>query len=293
VRDHWTVAKQSTSIVGMSTPSGFASLRHELAADRAALVDHAVYAHVRVLGDVRTFMEQHVFAVWDFMSLLKSLQRELTCVNVPWVPRGDPEARRLVNEIVLAEESDDGVGTGYTSHFELYLAAMRQCGADVRRVEEFVARVASGSAVRDALVCVDAPAAAQRFVEQTFMTIESRSIPRIAAAFTIGREDVIPDMFARLVTELSRESGGRLALLEDYLKRHIHLDGERHGPMASRMLQSVCGDDERCWREALVGGREALVARRALWDAIAATLASQLSLAGRGSASMHTTLVRS
>jgi hypothetical protein len=106
----------------------YPELKSALAADRAALVEHSLYARLTGLRDVRVFMEHHVFAVWDFMSLLKSLQREVTCVGVPWVPRGDPTVRRLVNEIVLAEESDDGVRETYTSHFELYRAAMDVAG---------------------------------------------------------------------------------------------------------------------------------------------------------------------
>lgn len=253
----------------MPTVRTLADLQHELASERAALVSHPIYARLATLADVRAFMEHHAFAVWDFMSLLKSLQRAFTCVDVPWVPRGDAVARRLVNEIVMGEESDDGVGGGYTSHFELYRAAMRQCGANVGRIDAFVARVAGGEGVRAALARAAAPEAARRFVESTFVTIESRSIPRIAGAFTIGREDVIPDMFTRLMTDLSRRSGGRLMLFVDCLERHIRLDGERHGPMAAQLLESFCGDDETLWEEVLTGAREALTARRVFWDEIA------------------------
>lgn len=135
----------------MSAPRTFTALREALASERSALVDHPIYARISTLDDVRVFMEHHVFAVWDFMSLLKSLQRQFTCIDVPWVPRGDPVARRLVNEIVVAEESDDAVNGGYASHFELYLDAMKQCGADTSRVDDFVRRLATGVSVDDAL----------------------------------------------------------------------------------------------------------------------------------------------
>ena len=214
-------------------------------------------------------MSQHVYAVWDFMSLLKALQKEITCVDVPWVPRGDATARRLINEIVVGEESDEGLGgQGYTSHFELYLAAMQQCGANTATIEGFIERLKSGESVPSALARAHVPTAARFFVGETWRIVESRSLPRIAAAFTLGREDVIPDMFTRLVQDLSRTHAGSLSILIDYLERHIHLDGERHGPMAARMLESICGDDPARWAEAEIGASAAIRARIAFWTGV-------------------------
>src|SRR6478735_771827 len=105
---------------------------------RKKLLDHPVYARIADVDAVRTFMEHHVFAVWDFMSLLKALQQRLTCVTVPWTPQGHRLSRRLINEIVLEEESDEDTRGGYISHFELYRAAMKQCGADTSRVDAFL-----------------------------------------------------------------------------------------------------------------------------------------------------------
>ena len=70
------------------------------------IVNHPLYSHIQRPIDLHRFMEHHVFAVWDFMSLLKALQIKLTGTNLPWVPVGDPEIRYLINEIVLAEETD-------------------------------------------------------------------------------------------------------------------------------------------------------------------------------------------
>jgi hypothetical protein len=97
---------------------------------KAALLTHSIYQEIDRPDSLRLFMEHHVFAVWDFMSLLKALQRRLCCVEVPWLPAADPLGSRLVNEIVLAEESDDDGQGGFASHFELYRRAMKRCGAN-------------------------------------------------------------------------------------------------------------------------------------------------------------------
>jgi len=257
----------------MNAIASFDQLRDALREERSALVNHPLYARLGGLDEVREFMESHVFAVWDFMSLLKTLQRELTCVETPWTPRGDSTARRLINEIVVGEESDDAPGGGYASHFELYLSAMQAAGAPTTAIERFIGSLRAGASVPSALETAPAPLGAARFVASTFATLETRSLPRVAAAFTIGREEIIPDMFVRVVRDLSREHDGSLALFVDYLERHIALDGERHGPMSARMLESICGDDPRAWSEALDAARRSLVARRKLWDSVVDALA--------------------
>src|SRR6266403_688911 len=111
---------------------------------RAALLDHPIYTHVASVADLRRFMEDHVFAVWDFMSLLKRLQQDLTCVRVPWFPSKDPHAARLINEIVIAEESDLGPDEGPISHLGLYLEAMEEIGANTTAFRKFSALAEKG-----------------------------------------------------------------------------------------------------------------------------------------------------
>src|SRR5690606_33814759 len=107
------------------------------------------------------------FAVWDFMSLTKRLQRELTCVSLPWLPPADPAAARLINEIVLGEESDDRLGQGHYSHFELYLDAMREVGASTQAIERFIELQQQGVDPATALQRAGASEAARRFVSDT------------------------------------------------------------------------------------------------------------------------------
>jgi hypothetical protein len=241
---------------------------------RERLLAHPLYADLASVAALRTFMEYHVFAVWDFMSLLKTLQQRLTCTSVPWVPPGEGrgEAARLINEIVLGEESDEDGHGGHASHFELYRGAMQAFGARTERIDRFCRRLAAGRSVSQALAETEVPLPIARFVERTFAEIESGSLPRIAAAFTFGREDLLPGVFQRIVDHLNDETGGTLAPFQYYLVRHIALDGDEHGPAAGRLVAGICGDEAAQWRAAEDAAVASLEARLALWEAIHAAI---------------------
>lgn len=257
-----------------------AAFHDALTAPRESLLRHRVYGMVTDAPTLRRFMRAHVFAVWDFQSLLKALQREVTCVEVPWLPTGDAEACRLINEIVLAEESDLAPGGGHLSHFELYLAAMRECGADCGPVEAFIedlhAGLSSDRAIQDvialALSLPDTPPGVRAFVSHTLEIARSRSPHRIAAAFAFGREEIIPSMFQRLVASLDAGTPGTWTTLRYYLERHIECDGEEHGPAAEQLLAGLCGEDTQKWSEAAETARASLEARERFWDEVATTL---------------------
>ena len=241
------------------------SLRDATDDARKQVTGHQLYSQLTTEPAVRTFMEHHVWAVWDFMSLLTTLRWHLSCTAVPWVPRGDPLVRRLVNEINLAEESDD-IGGQYLSHYELYLDAMDQAGADTLPVRSFVALIGGGDTVHRALHQSGAPLPALRFVGETFAFIDGAPLHCKAAAFAFGREDLIPEMFEQ-VAVLNEETGS-LALFAEYLRRHISTDADVHGPMAMQMVAQLCGDSARRWGDAEDSVRRALNARARLWDGI-------------------------
>lgn len=256
----------------------------DLADTRERLVGHRIYGLVNSAPRLRRFMESHVFAVWDFQSLLKAMQQRLTCTSLPWVPTVDPEARRLVNEIVLDEESDELPEGGSASHFELYLEGMRAAGADTGPIDRMIAslqakRLLQGAQpattveeiVAQAMRAAGAPAAAQAFVRHSFAVIDSGSTHGIVAAFTYGREDVIPDMFRSLVSSLASRDPA-WARFHWYLERHIEADDEKHAPVCRRIMARLCGDDPEKWAEASQMARQCVEARIALWDAIAADI---------------------
>lgn len=235
---------------------------------RAALQEHTIYNNVSSLDHVRMFMESHVFAVWDFMCLLKALQQAVTCVDTLWFPRGDAATRRLINEIVTGEESDLLPDGACASHFELYLDAMEEAGADTEPVKRFLAGLQLGLPVAVALERANVPQGAHDFVLTTMDIVATGSPHVIAAAFAIGREDIIPTMFIEIVRGLPASGSSSLDLFHYYLQRHIQLDGDEHSELADRMLMNLCAGDTAKWHESAEVAVKALRARIHLWDSV-------------------------
>lgn len=240
---------------------------------KTELLKHPVYSRVRTLRDVQTFMREHVFAVWDFMSLAKRQQRDVTSVTIPWMPPRDSASVRLINEIVLAEESDANGQGGFASHFELYCRAMDDVGADRGPIDTFLDRLRAGMDVAAALQAVEICDSTRAFVASTIALARSGGPHEVAAAFCCGREDVIPEMFERLLPNLTREQPG-LERFRDYLDRHIEVDGDMHGPMARQLVNSLCGESSRKQDEARAAAEQAVRSRIAFWDGIVEQLAA-------------------
>jgi hypothetical protein len=247
------------------THPGLSELQKIVAPARDAVVSHPIYGEINSLPRVRTFMQSHVFAVWDFMSLLKTLQLQLTCAQVPWIPIGPTASRRLINEIVLVEESDE-LGDGYISHFELYLGGMAKAAADRGPVDAFLELLGEAVPVPAALARSGAPRPAVDFVSTTWQIIGDAPVHCQAAAFAFGREDLIPEMFKQVIQ--IADPDGTLDVFKDYLARHIEVDGEQHTPMAMQMLIDLNGDDAAKWEQCAQTVNAALNARTRLWSAL-------------------------
>ena len=244
---------------------------------RERLNRHPIYSALRNLDDVRGFMSQHVYSVWDFMSLAKTLQQAVAPAGAPWVPTGDRMLRRFINEIVLEEESDEGLPEAdgrktYLSHFELYCQAMREIGADAGPALTFV-RTVQRNGIRNALAQNLVPMAARWFMESTFGFIATGKPHVVAAAFAFGREQVIPGMFRALLKDMQVREHEATAF-HYYLERHIHLDEDHHGPLSLRMLDELCGGNPHKLREAERAAREAIEARIDFWDGVLSAIES-------------------
>lgn len=242
------------------------TLRTRIEPLRQQIVQHELYTKINTIEAIRVFMQHHVVAVWDFMSLLKSLQRELTCVSNPWLPVGSANTRYLINEIVTGEESDVDQAGNRISHFELYLKAMEQAGANKIPIQELISTLQTGKRVDQALATSSLPDAAKRFAQHTFDLIEKNQPHILAAVFTFGREDLIPDMFLSILNKIEPGSQYSIDLTKYYIERHIEVDGGHHSQLALAMTQELCGNDSQKWQEASAAVEKALASRVALWD---------------------------
>tara|TARA_B100000963_G_scaffold127116_1_gene110959 strand:- start:1164 stop:1928 length:765 start_codon:yes stop_codon:yes gene_type:complete len=243
-------------------------LENDLKKTRSRLISHPLYESLDSKKKLVCFMENHVFAVWDFMSLIKALQRNLTCVDVPWTPNSNNFAGKLVNEIVLAEESDIDLNNKPKSHFELYLDSMQLLGANTKPINSFIEEINLTKSYEQSVKKANIADELKDFMDFTFKIINSNKNHVIASVFTFGREDLIPDMFIEIVKKLSKEESIKADLLIYYLERHIELDADEHGPMALKMIQNLCGNNDEKWKEATDSSLEALEMRIKLWDFI-------------------------
>ncbi len=238
---------------------------------RTDILNHPVYKQLGELTSLRIFMESHIFAIWDFMSLIKTLQRRVTCLNVPWLPPTDINSARMVNEIVLAEETDEVTPERYTSHFDLYLTAMEEIGADSSSIKKFIYSLRQGFSVDQALATLSIPESTKNFVLFTFSTV-NKSTHEVAAAFLLGREDIVPAMFRQILGSLESSHAFTCNSLQLYLDRHTFLDEDQHVPMGQKLLKNLCGNDPLKWEQALHSAHSALQVRYSLWDGVAQSI---------------------
>lgn len=237
-------------------------LRAAVESARSEVFRHPDYTRLEPLRDVVILTENHVFAVWDFASLLKNLQRHLTRGEVPRVPHDPIAGRRLVNDVVLVEESD-GHGDGFISHFELYVMVVDQACAATRPVTGHPEGMVEDES---------APPSSAAFVSETWDLVEHSPLHCQAATFTLGREDPIPEMCDQVIW--SDNPSGQLAPFRDFLPRHIDVDDEQHPPMATAMVADLCGMKLSRWDDCARTMGEALQARLSLRDGVVAALDS-------------------
>lgn len=230
---------------------------------------HNVFSKIKSKEDLRSFMQWHIFAVWDFMSLAKRLQTDLTCVTLPWIP-SSRKASRLINEIILGEESDLLPTGEAMSHFEMYLLAMSEIGAEPTAFNSFY-EIVQTQGVEKALEHQDINPAIKNFVRATIDTAVNGKLAEVLGSFFYGREDSIPEMFSNLLKAWNIDEKTAPTFVY-YLKRHIELDGDSHGPAVQKIMSEQLGDCSNEWDILFDAAIEAVDLRIALWDALEAEL---------------------
>lgn len=256
------------------------TINNSIQPQKELLLQHSLYKKVKTIEDLQCFLENHVYAVWDFMSLLKALQSKLTCTTTPWFATQNPQTRYLINEIVLAEESDLTIDGNRSSHYEMYIEAMKACEANVGGIEDFLSEVNSLKNIFVAIKKSNLHPNIKAFLDFTFRVIEEGKSHEIAAAFTFGREDLIPSMFTEILKNFQANFPETdLSKLIYYFERHIELDADEHGPMAMKMITELCGTDAQKWSDVEEVSKLALEKRIGLWDAIEETIMMKVELA--------------
>tara|TARA_B100001093_G_scaffold288910_1_gene275989 strand:+ start:486 stop:1241 length:756 start_codon:yes stop_codon:yes gene_type:complete len=238
------------------------------------LESHPVFERINSIDELKVFMEHHVFAVWDFMSLLKKLQADLVPAGSPWLPNPNGNLVRFINEIVMEEESDKVLnskdGDEYSSHFEIYLEAMKEVGAATEPIESFLLQVKSMGLV-SALSGDGVPEASRVFMKHTFDLIDQGKSHEVASSFAIARESIVPLMFQRILDQ-SKLDPSTVPVFRYYLARHAELDGDHHGPMAHRLLENMSAGNSQLENEIIEQARSSIQERIKFWDGVLVAL---------------------
>lgn len=256
-------------------------LTSRLASAVGRIGEHGLYDQVDSSDHLKVFMAQHVFAVWDFICLLKELHRRLVSTSAPWFPPEDALSANLIGSILIEEESDLTRDGNYASHFEMYLEAMDNLGAPTDQIRCFLDQLRNNVSVKDALNQVDILPSTKSFVLTTFEFFD-RPLHELAASFVFGREGITGRMFEPLLGQLNKQiAEGRTEYqsFAYYLKRHIDLDDHQHFPKALRMLENLIAGDQQKLFEAELAARCALEARMNFLSGIQKNIRENCSIA--------------
>ena len=245
------------------------------------LRNHSLYEAIQDQNNLKVFMQHHVYAVWDFMSLIKALQRHLAPNNIPWTQPKNARFANFINTLVLEEESDlaltDAIDSTHASHFQSYCQAMHEVGADTKPIFEFT-KCVHEQGLNDALKLPSVPKSASQFMHFTFSVIDHNEVHMLAAAIAYGREILVPQLYRSIQQQLPNCATHTHAL-HAYLQRHIELDEQEHGPLAMQMVQELCGDSRKKQAQAIDVAEQALTTRIKFWNGIHDAISSEVRIA--------------
>jgi len=190
------------------------------------LKEHRLCTEVQELDDVKRFLEMHVFAVWDFMSLLKALQMQVTLATAdsPWAPARRQKIARLINETVAIYESDVNERGERQSNFSMYLDAMTALGAHTNRMKKCMNIVNHGAGLDKAMAFSGAPKGAADYVRGTFSLVDPKGLHKVAASLAFGRvKTVLFERILEIVSNSPNASDEAKSKLRHYMNRQAEL----------------------------------------------------------------------
>ena len=237
-------------------------LKKKLKEKENILYNHNIYSKTNNLEQLQIFMENHIYAVWDFMLLVKYLQRKLTSVELIWKPTKYRISRHYINEIILNEESDL-INSSYISHFELYKIAMIEINANTSSIDKFINEVTEENYVS---IISKLNQGLCNFLFDTFESITEKDLYHNIGYFYYGRENPIPQMFSRIIKNIC--SNYNCTHMKLYLERHITMDGDIHGPITKIVINELIFDNIDNEINILLGGIHAIESRINFWNYI-------------------------
>jgi hypothetical protein len=209
------------------------------------LATHKVFCSINSIAHARVYLQHQVFAVWDFMCLLKSLYRKLSTKDI-WYPPTSSISVHLIGSIMLEEESDINEQGDRESHFETFVRAMEELDTDTSQIRGFIAWIKEEQSIEIAFEQIDVNPSIKKFVlsNAEVLNLESHEV---LSAFVFGRELITSIMFTNLMKALQHHMNymdqSHLCTLISYLNRHISLDADEHFPKALKALIELIGDD--------------------------------------------------
>lgn len=244
-------------------------LHRELVAAADAVSRHPLFEALHTMEHARRFMNFHVWCVWDFMCIAKSVQLSLGCFELPWKPTRYPYELRLINKLLTSEETDLPSSGRPASHFELFLEAMAEASADTGPIKIFIHLLNTGGSVNDALYHCGADRHSATFVKRTLTSIAGPAHVR-AAILCLAREELVPRMLSSLSETFLRL--GSLAKFRQYVDRHVALDFGEHGSIGADILRSLTRPDPALLEEGIRAATQSIIWRHEYLDNILANI---------------------
>lgn len=251
-----------------NTTERVAYILNEIEDLKSELAAHCLYTKLQHMEDIHIFMEHHVFAVWDFMSLAKALQLHLDATQVIEKQTDNSKILGFVNGILTGGETDPNKKEIVLSHLEMYLELMDEIGANTTNIKKLIASSAAGLDIHEAMQIAQLTDEQQRILNFTQTIIATNEIHKIAVAATLVPEGMISNRFLKILKETEERDNLLVPKFKNYLNRYKAIDGNDYGLLSLEMVTHFCDSDGKKWVDILDIAMKTLSHRIYLWDAI-------------------------